>query len=145
MQADILDLGELNNQFDIVESAGVIHHMENPIKGWRVLVDCIKPGGLMMLGLYSELARQHIVNMREDISNLGIGPSDTEMKLFRSNLIDLDSEDLKVIKFSPDFFNLSEWRDLLFHVQEHRFTLLQISKYLGELGLYFCGFEPINQ
>ena len=46
MQADILDLGELNNQFDIVESAGVIHHMENPIKGWRVLVDCIKPGGL---------------------------------------------------------------------------------------------------
>ena len=116
--------------------------MENPIKGWRVLVDCIKPGGLMMLGLYSELARQHIVNMREDISNLGIGPSDTEMKLFRSNLIDLDSEDLKVIKFSPVFLNLSEWRDLLFHVQEHRFTLLQISKYLEELGLYFCGFEP---
>ena len=29
----------------------------------------------------------------------------------------------------------------LFHVQEHRFTLPQIEKYLNELGLKFCGFE----
>jgi len=32
-------------------------------------------------------------------------------------------------------------RDLIFHVQEHRFTLPQIKKCLDELGLKFCGFE----
>ena len=31
-------------------------------------------------------------------------------------------------------------RDLIFHVQEHRFTLPQIKKCLDELGLKFCGF-----
>ena len=42
---------------------------------------------------------------------------------------------------SNDFFSLSTLRDLIFHVQEHRFTLLQIKDCLDELGLKFCGFE----
>ena len=78
MQADILDLGKLGRQFDIVESAGVLHHMDDPVAGWRVLTDCLKPGGLMKIGLYSELARQHIVEMRQEISKAGIGSSDAQ-------------------------------------------------------------------
>jgi hypothetical protein len=39
---------------------------------------------------------------------------------------------------------LSECRDLLFHVQEHRFTLLEIETALKELGLEFIGFELSN-
>ena len=54
MQADILNLGKLNKQFDIVESSGVLHHMADPVAGWRVLTDCLKPGGLMNIGLYSD-------------------------------------------------------------------------------------------
>jgi len=40
----------------------------------------------------------------------------------------------------PDFYSLSELRDLLFHVEEHRFTIPQIKEHLNELGLVFCGF-----
>ena len=40
-----------------------------------------------------------------------------------------------------DFFSTSECRDLLFHCQEHRFTLPQISAFLAESGLAFLGFE----
>ena len=42
---------------------------------------------------------------------------------------------------SPDFYSLSSFRDLLFHVQEHRFTISQLKDSLAELGLKFCGFE----
>ena len=35
-------------------------------------------------------------------------------------------------------------RDLLFHVQEHRFTLPKIKVCLSELGLKFCGFDVMN-
>ena len=41
---------------------------------------------------------------------------------------------------SSDFFSLSALRDLIFHVQEHRFNLPQINNCLSELGLKFCGF-----
>ena len=40
MQADILDLHKLNKQFDIIESVGVLHHMNDPLLGWKILTDC---------------------------------------------------------------------------------------------------------
>ena len=141
MQADILDLGKLGRHFDIVESAGVLHHMDDPVAGWRALTDCLKRGGLMKIGLYSELARQHIVEMRQEISKTGIGSSDAAMKSFRTNVMTSDQNHHKQILNSRDFYSLSSVKDLLFHVQEHRFTIPQIRDCLSELGLKFCGFE----
>ena len=47
----------------------------------------------------------------------------------------------KLIIKSPDFYSLSSLKDLLFHVQEHRFTIPMIKAHLDKLGLTFCGFE----
>ena len=142
MQADILDLGKLKRQFDMVASSGVLHHMDDPLAGWRVLTDCLKPGGLMKIGLYSEMARQHIVEMRQEISNAGIGSSNAAMKSFRKKVMKSDQNHHKRILNISDFYSLSELKDLLFHVQEHRFTIPQIQNCLLQLGLKFCGFEP---
>ena len=141
MQADILDLGSLNRQFDIVESAGVLHHMEAPMAGWKVLTDCLKPGGVMKIGLYSEIARKNIVQMRHEIEELGINSSDAAMKLFRQHVVNSEKEHHKEIVLSPDFYCLSSVKDLLFHVQEHRFTISEIKQSLAQLDLAFCGFE----
>ena len=141
MQADILDLEKFNKQFDIIESGGVLHHMDNPMEGWKVLTDCLKPGGLMMIGLYSELARNHIVKIREEIEAKGIGSNDIDMKTFRNKILISNQKHHIKIKEFTDLYSLSEFRDLLFHVQEHRFTIPQIKNCLAELGLKFCGFE----
>ena len=95
----------------------------------------------MMIGLYSEIARQDIVKIRKEISELGIGSSGAEIKSFRNMIIKSDKDHHKLIRGSSDFYSLSTLRDLLFHVQEHRFTLPQIKDHLNELGLKFCGFE----
>ena len=105
MQADILDLGKLNRQFDIVESTGVIHHMDDPLAGWRVLTDCLKPGGLMKIGLYSEMARQDIVKMRQEISEAGIGSSDAVV--IQKKVMTSDQAIIEYIKFNS-FYSLSE-------------------------------------
>ena len=144
MQADILDLGKLGRQFDVVESAGVLHHMNDPMAGWSVLTNCLRSGGLMRIGLYSELARQHIVTMREEIQLAKLGSDDLSMKSFRTDVIKSDQQHHRKIVSSSDFNSLSTLRDLLFHVQEHRFTIPQIKNCLTELGLEFCGFEAEN-
>jgi ubiquinone/menaquinone biosynthesis C-methylase UbiE len=141
MQANILDLGLLNKQFDIIECAGTLVCMENPLLGWQILTDCLKPGGLMKIGLYSELARQAVVKIRNEISEQGIGSSDMEMTQFRDEIIKSDKEHHKSVQKYLDFYSLSNLRDLLFHVQEHRFTIPQIKDYLDRLGLKFCGME----
>ena len=141
LQGDILQLRQIGKEFDIIESAGVLHHMDEPMTGWRVLVDLLKPGGLMNIGLYSELARRHITEIRKEISAMGIGTSEADIRKFRQSLIESGDENHRKVAKSDDFFSLSALRDLIFHVQEHHFTLPQIKNCLDELGLKFCGFE----
>jgi tetratricopeptide (TPR) repeat protein/SAM-dependent methyltransferase len=141
LQADILHLHQMGKEFDIIESAGVLHHMDEPMAGWRVLVDLLKPGGLMKIGLYSEFARHHIVEIRKEIAALSLGTSEADIRKFRQSLAESHDEHHQLLTTSTDFFSLSTLRDLIFHVQEHRFTLPQIKNCLDELGLKFCGFE----
>ena len=141
MHADILHLGKLDKQFDIIECSGVLHHMDNPIEGWQMLLDRLKPGGLMRVGLYSELARRHIVKIREEILEAGIVTNHNDMKLFRFKVMNSRKEHHRQILKSGDFYSLSELRDLLFHIKEHRFTLPEIQRSLLKLNLQFCGFE----
>ena len=141
LQADILHLHQMGKEFDIIESAGVLHHMDEPMAGWRVLVNLLKPGGLMKIGLYSELARHHIATVREEIASLGLGTSEYDIRKFRQSLAESHDENHQLLTMANNFFHLSGMIDLIFHVQEHRFTLPQIKNSLDELGLKFCGFE----
>ena len=141
LQADILNLHQLGREFDIIESSGVLHHMGEPMAGWKVLTGLLKPGGLMKVGLYSELARGQVIKTREKIASLGIGASAAQIRNFRESLSMSEYKDHEPFISFPDYFSLSEFRDLVFHVQERRFTLLQIQDCLSKLGLKFCGFE----
>ena len=140
LQADILNLHKLEKEFDIIDSVGVLHHMEEPMAGWKVLTNLLKPGGLMRIGLYSELARQEIVKIRKEIALKKVGTSDSEIREYRQTLADSNDKNHQQLTKSSDFYSLSTLRDLIFHVQEHRFTIPQIKNCLEELGLKFCGF-----
>jgi len=144
MLADILELHKLDRQFDLIQSAGVLHHMAEPLAGWKVLVDLLRPRGLMKIGLYSEIARQHIVETRAFIAKNNYGSSQEAIRQCRVEIMDMPTNtDSKIPQAlnSLDFYSLSTCRDLLFHVQEHRFTLPEIETALKELGLVFIGFE----
>ena len=141
IQADILDLGNLNKKFDIIESAGVLHHMSDPLEGWKVLTQSLKENGLMRIGLYSNLARQHIAKTQKEITQTKIGSDDLSMKIFRNKIIRSQENHHKKVILTGDFYSVSSLRDLLFHVQEHRFTIPQIENCLSILDMEFCGFE----
>ncbi|MBC7918273.1 MAG: tetratricopeptide repeat protein [Rhodoferax sp.] len=141
-QADILQLGDLQQRFDVIESCGVLHHLADPQQGWRVLLGLLKPGGVMKIGLYSEQARRHIVRMRALIAEMGVAATPDGIRACRQELLALaPTADWGRITKSSDFFSTSTCRDLLFHVQEHRTNLHAIARFLQEQGLTFLGFE----
>lgn len=147
-QADILELGNLGRQFDVIESAGVLHHLADPLAGWLVLVGLLRPGGIMKIGLYSEIARQEIVAGRTFIADGGYTSSIEDIRQCRQDFIAMAGDGntaMKKICNYHDFFSLSMCRDLLFHVQEHRFSLPQIESALDSLKLEFLGFEMRRQ
>jgi SAM-dependent methyltransferase/predicted negative regulator of RcsB-dependent stress response len=144
-QADILELGALDRRFDIVESVGVLHHLRDPIRGWRVLLGLLKPGGMMYIGLYSELARKAIVAARGFIAERGFAAGADGIRLARHAILDgMEDSVTRRLRTNTDFYSLSGCRDLLFHVQEHRFTVPQIADAIRELGLVFVGFDALD-
>ena len=95
----------------------------------------------MLIGLYSEKARANIINIRETINSLRIKTTKKNIINFRREIFEKNNKDWDSIKNSPDFYSTSGVRDLLFHVQEHRFTIKKIRSYMDKLGLVFLGFE----
>lgn len=141
-QADILKLPSIGREFDLIESVGVLHHLEDPWAGWSALLALLRPGGFMQVGLYSEIARRNIVRIRYLLAEKGYGATDDDIRRSRQDLIDLDSAGHfgNVVR-SSDFSTMSACRDLLFHVQEHRVTLASIASFLKRKHLQFLGFE----
>jgi len=141
-QADLLQMAEWGDRFEYVDCAGVLHHLKSPLDGWRVLCGLLAPGGVMRVGLYSELARRTIVLAREKIAALGIASTASAIRDFRQAIMrDPELEPLRTLASTTgDFFSMGEIRDLLFHVQEHRFDLPSIKQHLDALGLRFGGF-----
>jgi tetratricopeptide (TPR) repeat protein/2-polyprenyl-3-methyl-5-hydroxy-6-metoxy-1,4-benzoquinol methylase len=139
-QADILELTTVGRSFDIIESTGVLHHVADWKAGWRVLLSLLRPGGLMRLGLYSELARADLAGARAFIAAHRYERSTTDIRRCRQDMLACADPISDVAKFQ-DFFTTSECRDLLFHVEEHLLTLPQIKDFLNENGLKFLGFE----
>lgn len=141
-QGDILQVGMLGRRFGLIESSGVLHHMAEPFTGWRALVNCLEPNGLMLLAFYSTAARRAIAQTRDWIVAQGFAATPDGIRACRAELMKEDSQGrLRTILTSPDFFSTSACRDLLFHVQEHNLSLEEISTFLDEQGLAFIGFE----
>ncbi len=138
VQGDILQLSTLDRRFHIVECVGVLHHMDDPLKGWRILSDLLVEDGLMFVGLYSQIARQGFTSIKEIFKDENVRPVGNNIRKYRRMI--LDEAPANPWSNSIDFYSMSGCRDLLFHFKEHRFTLNQIRRVLNDLKLEFMGF-----
>ena len=142
-QADILELGAIDRSFDSIESVGVLHHLAEPLAGWKVLVSLLRPGGTMRIGLYSELARRVIVEARSRIAARNYRATADDIRRCRQEIF-REAEQWKPLIGAKDFYSASGCRDLLFNVMEHRLTIPEIAAFLNAHGLTFEGFEPFD-
>ncbi len=141
-QADIMELGRLGRKFDVIECAGVLHHMHDPMVGWQTLCNILEDHGYMLIGLYSELGRQDVVAARQFIADNSYGTDSESIKRCRQSLFSLENDSLeRHVIYLGDFYTTSACRDLIFHIQEHRFTIPRIKESLNKLGLEFLCFK----
>jgi 2-polyprenyl-3-methyl-5-hydroxy-6-metoxy-1,4-benzoquinol methylase len=137
-QADILKLDTLDRRFDLIETAGVLHHLADPAAGWRLLLSLLRPNGLMFVGLYSATARRSLAAARALIAERGYRATADDIRRCRQDVIARSG-----MPPFRDFSSTSGCRDLLFNVMEHQFTIPQIADFLDSNGLTFLGFEQL--
>ncbi len=139
--ADILELGALPDRFDYIASSGVLHHMDAPENGLKVLTGLLKSGGTMRLAFYSRFARHAINKTRTAINEHKIGNDDQSIRDFRAGIKNyIDKKTYENISSFADYYSMSECRDLIFHVQEHQYDLQGIEELLAQNNLAFKEF-----
>ena len=142
VHGDILNLGDSGHEFDFIEAAGVLHHMADPLAGWKELRGLLRPGGFMKVALYSEHARRYVAAARKFVEVGGYAATPSGIRRCRQDIIALPEEDgARTVAGSLDFHAMSPCRDLIFHVQERSYVLPEIEEMLEVLGLRFVGFE----
>tara|TARA_Y100001968_G_scaffold277320_1_gene272109 strand:- start:91 stop:2430 length:2340 start_codon:yes stop_codon:yes gene_type:complete len=144
IEMDLLELGQLNKKFDLIECSGVLHHMKDPAKGLNNLVNSLEAKGFLKLGLYSKYARQEILKIREIIKDKNIKPNLHQIRKFRNDIINGDMENLYGITNWSDFYSTSMCRDLCFHAQEKCYSLMEIKNMIEKENLEFLGFTLSN-
>ncbi|MCD8498165.1 MAG: class I SAM-dependent methyltransferase [Alphaproteobacteria bacterium] len=138
-QGDLLHAAKLNQKFDLILCSGVLHHMEDPEAGFDALLDVLAEGGRMKLGLYSRLARYDVNYCRAHIKQKGYQSTADDIRAFRMDVMNAAGM-LSDLKLRADFYTLSRCRDLVFHVQEHQFSIPEIKEFVGKKAK-FLGFQ----
>ncbi len=144
-QADILNLKKLDKKFAVIECSGVLHHMHDPEQGWQCLLEKLNPDGKMHIGLYSEIGRYDVIAARQLIAEKEFKPTHADIIAARQEIMTLPPDHpASGVTQRHDFYSTSSCRDLIFHVQEHCYTLEKLAQTLDKLNLVFEKFSFVN-
>ncbi len=145
IHGDILNISEYGRKFDVIETVGVLHHMKEPQKGLDALLGVLNDEGFIKIGLYSEYARRNIIACQKEFVEQGFAPTTKGIRDSRQYILALpEDHPFKTFMKYNDFYNLSMMRDMLFHVQEHCYTIPKIITMLAQADLEFMGFSDIG-
>jgi SAM-dependent methyltransferase len=118
VETDLRRPGLKAGAFDVVYSSGVLHHTPNPRQSFARLVQLVRPGGMIVLGVYNAFAR---VPLR--LRRLVARWSDFRLIPFDPVLRDRNSEPAR----------REAWlRDQYQHPEEHRHTLAEVQRWFVE-------------
>jgi SAM-dependent methyltransferase len=142
-QADILELASLGRTFDVIDSAGVLHHIADGDAGWRVLLSILRPGRDHARGaLQHGRAARHRGGASVHCFKRPIPAGAADIRQCRQDIMAMPADEpIRRVTTIIDFFSISDCRDLLFHVEEHTWTIPQLAAFFVENNLEFLGLE----
>jgi 2-polyprenyl-3-methyl-5-hydroxy-6-metoxy-1,4-benzoquinol methylase len=144
----LFDADQLEGEFDLINSVGVLHHTADPARGLKALADKLAPGGIMHIFVYGELGRQEITMMQEAIALLQgdqRGDFKDGVAIGRQIFASLP-ESNRLRKREEERWSLENGRDECFadmyvHPQEIDFNVRTLFEWIDGSGLAFVGFS----
>ncbi len=128
VEADLHRPGLRPASFDVVYSSGVLHHTADPRSSFATIAQLVRPGGIVVLGLYNAFARMPL-RMRRAVA-----------RSTRFRFIPFDPV-LRERRLEPA--RREAWlRDQYQHPEEHRHTLAEIKAWFAENGVEFLRSYP---
>jgi SAM-dependent methyltransferase len=128
VQTDLHRPGLREASFDVVLSAGVVHHTPDPGAAFATLARLARPGGTIVLGVYNTFARipLRLRRLVARVTGFRWIPCDPVLR-------DRESEPAR----------REAWlRDQYQHPEEHRHTLTEVQRWFAENGVEYLRAYP---
>ncbi|AFZ29632.1 phycobiliprotein asparagine N-methyltransferase [Gloeocapsa sp. PCC 7428] len=145
----LYDVAQLPGEFDLINCVGVLHHLEDPIRGIQALAAKLAPGGVMHIFVYGELGRWEIQLMQKAIALLQQqGDYQDGVQIGRKIFASLPDNN-RLVKREKERWSLENQRDANFadmyvHPQEIDYNIETLFELIDASGLEFLGFSNPN-
>ena len=128
VEADVARLPLRDGAFDVVYCSGVLHHTPDPRASFARIAGAVKPGGMIVIGLYNSLARLPL-RLRRLVARL----TGFRWIPFDPVLADREAEPAR----------RDAWlRDQYRHPEEHRHSVAEVRRWFEENGIDFVSTYP---
>jgi SAM-dependent methyltransferase len=130
---DLSDSVAITGEFGLIDSFGVLHHLEDPLAGVKTLARHLMPGGILRIMLYSRYARREEESIRRAFKLLGIYSPQSARRLLRKAA--KGSRLANFLAASNETASVSGLADALLHPCVHTYRIDELLEMIAQSGL----------
>ncbi len=136
-QLPIENVADLDHQFDMIVSTGVLHHLVDPDAGLRALRSVLKPDGAMYLMVYAPYGRTGVHMLQEYCRMLGIGTSPQEINDLTAALRELPQHHplVSMVRGARNALDAGALVDALLNPRDRTYSVPQLYEFLERSDL----------
>ena len=132
-------VGELERDFDLIISTGVLHHMDDPQAGALALAQRLRPDGVMALMLYATYGRIGVQMLQSAFRDMALTQDAASIALVKDALANIDPMHPIVgyIGIAPDLQDDAGVVDTFLHGRDRTYTIDECRELVAAAGLVF--------
>lgn len=130
---DLSDKAGIDGKYGLIDSFGVLHHLEDPLSGLQILERNLVPGGILRIMLYSRYARQEEESIRRAFKLLGIDSPGKARRLLNKAVA--GSRLANYLSASDEPATTSGLADALLHPRVHTYRIDELLEMIAQTGL----------
>lgn len=130
---DLLDETTTDGTFGLIDSFGVLHHLDDPLAGLKSLQIRLAPGGILRIMLYSRYARREEESIRRALRLLGIRSPLIARELLRKAAT--GSRLANFLAASDETAAVSGLADALLHPCVHTYRIDELLEMIAQTDL----------
>ena len=135
----IEEVPTLKQDFDLIISTGVLHHLAEPKVGMKALADVLRPDGVAAIMLYARYGRAGVEMMQAIFREMGLGQDDESLRMVKATIASLAaSHPVKgYVSIAPDLAFDAGMVDTFLHGRDRSYTVEDCLDLVSSAGLEF--------
>jgi SAM-dependent methyltransferase len=134
-------LPTLRQDFDLIVSTGVLHHLADPPAGIKALADCLRRDGVLGVMLYAKYGRIGVQLLQSIFHDLGLGQDEASVRMVKQTiaLLGADHPLQGYLKVARDLPFDAALVDTFLHGRERSYDVEDCLGLVASAGLAFQG------